>query len=356
MHSTTAGCECPEDPAHLPRREVEDPPTIVHLDVGAGGPGGEAWHEASAVANEVSRSRILCRHEELLRHTRAGLSYPALPSTGISSLHGEPAAISPSELERKPAFHVDCSRKVDIGSTLRKGPPMIGLRLGHYEIVRGFGCGHLAERRLVRLRLGRIGRFEILIEKFPERGPKTQVSSDPPALRSGRATDGALLYDRECSRGRRARNDGRSCRAHRDLEGEQATEAVLGALRERVRTRISASRRKAVASCSSGTQGALLSRLVGRVRYAIARCAKLVRRAAPEPRRGRSMIGRRLGPYEIAGEIGRGGMGEVFRARDAKLGREVAIKVLPEDLVRGAEETGSARPALRLRLRSECPS
>ena len=39
--------------------------------------------------------------------------------------------------------------------------------------------------------------------------------------------------------------------------------------------------------------------------------------------------GTRLGPYEIAGQIGAGGMGEVYRARDTKLGRDVAIKVLP---------------------------
>ena len=39
--------------------------------------------------------------------------------------------------------------------------------------------------------------------------------------------------------------------------------------------------------------------------------------------------GARLGPYELTGAIGAGGMGEVFRARDTKLNRDVAIKVLP---------------------------
>ena len=39
--------------------------------------------------------------------------------------------------------------------------------------------------------------------------------------------------------------------------------------------------------------------------------------------------GARLGPYEIVAPLGAGGMGEVYRAKDPRLGREVAIKVLP---------------------------
>jgi len=53
----------------------------------------------------------------------------------------------------------------------------------------------------------------------------------------------------------------------------------------------------------------------------------------------------RLGPYEIAALIGAGGMGEVYRARDTRLGRDAAIKVLPAHL--------SANPELRTRFERE---
>jgi len=48
-------------------------------------------------------------------------------------------------------------------------------------------------------------------------------------------------------------------------------------------------------------------------------------------------VGTRLGPYEIAAPLGAGGMGEVYRAHDSKLGRDVAIKVLPEAFAQDAE-------------------
>ena len=47
--------------------------------------------------------------------------------------------------------------------------------------------------------------------------------------------------------------------------------------------------------------------------------------------------GTKLGPYEVTGAIGAGGMGEVYRAHDPKLGRDVAIKVLPEAFALDAE-------------------
>jgi len=47
--------------------------------------------------------------------------------------------------------------------------------------------------------------------------------------------------------------------------------------------------------------------------------------------------GTRLGPYEIVGSLGAGGMGEVYRARDLELGRDVAIKVLPAGVTQDAE-------------------
>ena len=53
-------------------------------------------------------------------------------------------------------------------------------------------------------------------------------------------------------------------------------------------------------------------------------------------------VGDRLGHYDVTALIGQGGMGEVYRARDTKLGRDVALKVLPEAFTgRPGREGGS---------------
>ncbi len=64
------------------------------------------------------------------------------------------------------------------------------------------------------------------------------------------------------------------------------------------------------------------------------------------------ITGERLGPYEIVALVGEGGMGRVYRARDPRLGRDVAIKVLPPqftadpDRLRRLEQEGRAAAAL----------
>src|SRR5262245_13970858 len=50
-----------------------------------------------------------------------------------------------------------------------------------------------------------------------------------------------------------------------------------------------------------------------------------------------------LGPYEIVGSLGAGGMGEVYRARDSRLNRDVAIKVLPQTLASDPDRRGAIR-------------
>ena len=49
------------------------------------------------------------------------------------------------------------------------------------------------------------------------------------------------------------------------------------------------------------------------------------------------VAGARLGPYEVVDLLGVGGMGEVYRARDPRLGREVAVKILPAEVARSAQ-------------------
>ena len=58
--------------------------------------------------------------------------------------------------------------------------------------------------------------------------------------------------------------------------------------------------------------------------------------------------GTKLGHYTILSAIGKGGMGEVWRARDTKLGREVAIKTLPEEFSRDLDRLAQFEREARL--------
>src|SRR4051812_14084754 len=53
--------------------------------------------------------------------------------------------------------------------------------------------------------------------------------------------------------------------------------------------------------------------------------------------------GARLGPYEVVAPLGAGGMGEVYRARDSKLGRDIALKILPESFTHDPERVARFR-------------
>jgi len=80
-------------------------------------------------------------------------------------------------------------------------------------------------------------------------------------------------------------------------------------------------------------------------RPAVEEVARLVS-GDPEP--NADLAGRRLGVYQIEAPIGAGGMGEVYRARDTRLGREVAIKVLPRALTRSADRRARFEREARL--------
>src|ERR1035437_2633025 len=59
------------------------------------------------------------------------------------------------------------------------------------------------------------------------------------------------------------------------------------------------------------------------------------------------LLGRQIGPYRIVSPLGAGGMGEVYRAHDRKLGRDVAIKTLPHEFARDPERLARSRREAR---------
>src|SRR5690242_19031015 len=65
--------------------------------------------------------------------------------------------------------------------------------------------------------------------------------------------------------------------------------------------------------------------------------AAVIKRQPAYHRLRLKMIGTRLAHYDITGRLGSGGMGDVYQARDSRLGRSVAIKVLPDEFARDPE-------------------
>ena len=66
--------------------------------------------------------------------------------------------------------------------------------------------------------------------------------------------------------------------------------------------------------------------------------------------------GQRIGPYEVLGPLGTGGMGEVYRAHDTRLKRDVAIKVLPDSFTADRERLARFEREAQILASLNCPN
>jgi serine/threonine protein kinase/Tol biopolymer transport system component len=110
--------------------------------------------------------------------------------------------------------------------------------------------------------------------------------------------------------------------------------------------------RRAFVRDACGEDGALREELESLLGYAPAASRFLetpaARVAGTDEAEDGGVTGRTLGPYTVTGRLGAGGMGEVYRARDSRLGRDVAIKILPQHFT--ADPERRARFAREARL------
>src|SRR5438094_3678502 len=93
--------------------------------------------------------------------------------------------------------------------------------------------------------------------------------------------------------------------------------------------------------------GSLLAQDDGVKRFLETPALELARKMSGEDS-GQSMIGRQFGPHSVVELLAKGGMGEVYRARDTKLGRDVALKILPATFARDPERLARFEREARL--------
>ena len=173
------------------------------------------------------------------------------------------------------------------------------------------------------------GRFDVYVTTFPQPGSRWQVSQERRSRASLVPKDGKELFffgpDNRSG-------GGRGPDRHAELRGRRAPSAVpVASVRDRISLRRLPGRQE-VSRALRSAAGALADHAGDEL----------------DPAAGEEVTlaaGSRLGPYEILSPLGAGGMGEVYKAKDTRLERTVAVKVLPSHL--------SASPEVRQRFERE---